>query len=133
MKKFALALGGMLLPMLAMAEYNSMQFESSDGGNHYIDISGLEISFADHTLTASNAETTLTLPLNQVVSMQFSNSPGSEVKIVEMGNTDAIEVYSASGISLGSYKSLTEVRNDVPSGIFVVRYSDGTTLKLLKK
>lgn len=132
MKKILLSLFVAGLSVSASAAYRSMMFQTSGGDRHYLDLTGLSISFSDDTMTAVNTSETLTLPLADMASMEFSETSGVET-LTEGRESMAVSVFTTSGTSCGSFPSLSEARQSLDKGIYVIRYSDGSTLKLVKK
>lgn len=116
----------------ANAEYLTLSFKTSGGESHSIGIQGLEVKFSEETLTAFNPMTTITLPLAQVESMEFTDAAS-----VSTVNGDWMKeqttVFDLSGRQLGSFRSFSEAMSQLPVGIYLFRYADGTTLKIVKE
>lgn len=133
MKQIITFLIAVVATLVARADYSTLSFRTEGGATHYLAITGLEISFTQENLTASNRETSISLPLAQIESMAFSDLAAGVNAIDSDKMNGAVSVYSLSGTSLGAYSSFPEALNRVPIGIYLFKYSDGTTLKIAKQ
>lgn len=133
MKKILFSLLALGLSVSASAAYSTMMFQTSGGVRHYIDLSGLSISFADDNLTAANASESISIPLADMASMEFSETTSGIDSLSADRNTLAVSVFLPSGTPCGDFSSLEEAKQKLDKGVYVIRYSDGFTLKLAKK
>lgn len=131
MKKFTALAFACLLPACMSAGYNSLLIRDKASVEHLIDIGGLEINFNDGSLKASNPENTLTLLLDDVESMEFSDrkADGSGVSMTTVGSGN-ITVFSMTGVPMGVYQTPQDAAASLDPGIYVVRYEDGLTAKI---
>lgn len=124
-----------MVSFVAKADYSTMTFKTTGGDSHILSVSGLTLAFAQDNLTATNASTTLSLPLAQVESMSFSNDiPDSGINAVNSDKTnEKVTVYDINGVEISASNSVSDVLTNLPKGIYLVRYADGTTLKISKQ
>lgn len=114
------------------AQYPSMMFTTIDGEVHLAPVEDLRITFVDGDLVASSANRTLSIPLDKLMSMQFSEEEASIDRIVI--NSDApVEVYDLSGVCYGTFVSAEAMRAELQEGIYVVKQADGATSKIFLK
>lgn len=130
MNKFYLV-GIMLSASLgAGADSASMQFRTADGATHYIAIEDLNITFVDGQMMASAGESSLTLPLASLVSMEFSDVDAGVDEV--FGATAAeVTVYSIDGICRGRFASAEASVAALESGVYVVKCDNGETSKIV--
>lgn len=134
MKHLAAAALAVMLPASLSAAYNSVLIRDKGAVEHLIDVSGLEISFSDGRLTATNPENTLTLLLEDVVSMEFSEDIATGAGLT-MDTTieNSVAVWSLTGAPMGVYESPRHAAASLNPGIYVIRYKDGLTAKITVK
>lgn len=123
-----------ILSAAAMSADNiSLVFRSADGNEQAIETSGLEMVFEDGVLRASSATMSLSLPLSELCSMEFS-STAAGVDIVEADKSAGpVEIFGADGRSMGRAASVAEAASELPAGIYIIKLSDGTTRKIAIK
>lgn len=122
----------MLAAVALHAEYKSMIFSTATGVSHSLDLTGLEIEFTDGKLLALNSEQTLELPLAQMATMEFSENISSGIDDALAG-TSEVSVYNLSGALCAEGASPSAALGNLTPGIYVMKYSDGTTIKILVK
>lgn len=134
MKKTVLSILCALLPAIVMADYSSMMFQTTNGTSHFVGTEGLTITFDDENLTATDGTNTLTLALADIAAMSFSSDLASSVSL-ELNDKamEPVTVYLTNGAAFGAYSCIGEAMQSVPAGIYVIKYADGSTLKLSKK
>lgn len=118
--------------LTAAGEYTALTFKTAGGDDHSIALKDLAISFSDENLTAYNRETSISLPLARVESMEFTD--GASVDAV--GGDRLMEqttVFDLAGKRIGCFRSFHEAMSMLPEGIYLFIYTDGTTLKISKK
>lgn len=116
--------------MQVSGEATHIVFKSSDGNSHSISSGGLEISFAGETMTAKNATETLTLPVAQLSTMEFT-SLSSSVTEAAVANPGKVTVTSIAGVSAGTFSSADAARNALAPGAYVIKTEGGDTYKLI--
>lgn len=108
------------------AEFNLMKFNTADGRNYFIGADGLELTVSGENLNAVNtAGESLELPLEALVSMEFSNQESALESITCQG--EEIEIYTLSGLAVGTFRSLPST---LPAGVYVVRNNSGVSFKI---
>lgn len=132
MRKFLLitVLFFLTIPLSGLADNRMMLFKTSDGDSRSISSSGLEIKFIDGNMVAGNGEETLTLPLSDLVSMEFSVGSSSIVDITGSFSSD-VAVFNINGINLGTYSSPAMASRTLPAGLYVMKFKSGETQKLI--
>lgn len=70
-------------------------------------------------LHVSNTNGTVDLVLTDLASMQFSSDGTTMLENVLNADT-AVQVYSVSGVQLGSYGSLIEAAQELLAGVYVI-------------
>lgn len=116
----------------ANADFSALTFKTTGGTDHSIEITGLEVTFAEETLTATNSKTTISLPLAQVESMEFTDASSVDTICCDR-LTEETTVYDLDGSIAGTFASFSEAMTMLPAGVYIFRYADGTTLKIAKK
>lgn len=120
--------------MAMKADFSNVVFTSASGDQHFIAVAGLEITFADEMLIATNANATISLPLAQVTSMEFTNNNSNSMDSTTAdAANDPVTVFTLDGISHGQYHSANEAVNVLPTGIYIIKYNDGSSIKISKK
>ncbi|MCH5230649.1 MAG: hypothetical protein J1F43_02510 [Muribaculaceae bacterium] len=148
MKKIFLLSLSLLFFSAIKAEDNSMLFTLTDGVQKSIPSDNLEIIFVDGNMVATSGSTVLSLPVTSIATMELtgdynSNNPGEnegnenpdEAGIDSIGNTGIgkIDVISIAGNEYGRYESVTEAMETLQDGIYIFRFSDGSTIKIVVK
>ena len=77
-----------LVAIVAGAEtYNYLKFTKTDNSTVTYSVEGLKLTYDNTNVTITNAEGTATLPLAQVLNMEFTNDPGTTPS-VKMGDVN---------------------------------------------
>lgn len=130
MKRFYLAGIVVMAAICAQADYSTMVFKTTDGQTHSLSLTGLNIEFDATSMIVKNADTTLTLPLASLSTMEFSD--GSTVVVENfIADFTNCEVFSYSGVAVGRFESIAEAAAALPSGIYVLQYANGETTKIV--
>lgn len=118
----------------ASAAYSTLLFRTTAGAEHSIAVDALQVSFSDGLLTAANQQTSIQLPLAQVASMEFTGNDGSGIADIRAAHSnEPVTVYLLSGVKCAEFPSLAAALNQLEAGTFIVKFSDGATLKISKK
>lgn len=128
MKKLLTALICGAMTIGAMADFKTMEFDSGDGSVKYISIENLKIIFENGMMKATSGNSILELPLEDLVSMQFSGNDASVNGIMLMETE--VELFNIDGISFGTFDNLQNAGKTLPEGIYIVRTKDGSTFKI---
>lgn len=131
MKKLCLSLILAGCAIGAYAEGTTMVFTTTDAVEHSIASKNLTISFVDGMMNATNGSQTLSLPLADLKTMNFSNLV-SGLNIID-GTAGAVAVTSLNGTDCGVYTSLAEAQTQLPAGIYIVRTESDQTFKIVVK
>lgn len=130
MRKF-ICLLMLLVSLGASAQYMSMKYDIKEGEPVYSGLSNLEIVFKDGNMIATWDSNSMTIPLEDLNSMQFSTSPASIEKL--LADDVKIEVYNLDGNACGSYANMKEASKFLSAGIYVARTENGVTSKFVVK
>lgn len=133
MRKFLLFFGMLIVAVTASAvEYKSMCFTTSDGNSHFISLEGLEISVDNSNLLAKAGEESLTLPVSNLVSMEFSETLAAVDAVEANGESSPVIVYGIDGTVKGSYGSALDATESLPAGLYIIKAANtqGSTSKL---
>ena len=120
MKKVFLLLAVCLAMMTHASTYNYLVFTNTEGTNTVFSVENLWLNVDGSDLQVTNADGTVSILLTALKSMQFSED--SIISAVEnLLNADAaVQVYSVSGVQLGSYGSLIEAAQELHAGVYVI-------------
>lgn len=123
-----------VLPLLAIpafAEYPFMNFTTVNGDVASLNSEDLQISVADGKLIAHNASQSLEIPLTDLDRFSFS-SVCTGVSSIATDLSSGIEIYTLSGIRIGSFESEAAAESVLPKDIYISRTS-GQTKKIAIK
>lgn len=84
-----------LVAMVASAEtYNYLKFTKSDNTTVTYSVEGLKLTYDNTNVTISNADGTATLPLAQVLNMEFTNDPGTTPSVLlgDVNNDGSVSI-----------------------------------------
>ena len=84
-----------LVAMVASAEtYSYLKFTKTDNSTVTYSVEGLKLTYDNTNVTITNADGTATLPLAQVLNMEFTNDPGStpSVLIGDVNNDGEVSI-----------------------------------------
>lgn len=131
MKKLFLCGAILLASLTALADYNFMEFNYSDGNVKVISAEGLTITVEGNTLEISNTKgESFNVDASSLTSMQFTNNDPAGVKTIIDGEIPVM-VFDLEGRKIGVFESLNSARNALNNGIYVIKNSDGETIKLV--
>lgn len=130
MRKF-LVLYIIFLALTAWGEENeSMLFTMNNGEEKLISSRGLIISFSGDNLVASDGKESITFPLTDVASMQFSSRAGVEEILND--NNSPLNVYTYDGINLGKFENYKSAIENLGKGTYIFKKSGGGSFKIMK-
>lgn len=115
------------------AEYTAMTFKKTDGDKHVIALAGLTLNMSDGLLTAANATASVSIPLAQLESMEFSYGSSAATAIYEQSLSRQATAYTLDGVEAGVFSTVSEALTSLAPGTYVIKYADGTTLKIMKQ
>ena len=119
-----------LVPSSAFAgKYNSLKFTSSTGETYTVATHNLEILVQGENLTFSNTD--LKLPLSSLVSMEFAwDDNTTKIEELVFDPNCSVMVYNVNGTPVGFFDSYSEALDSIGKGIYVVKDSNGNSLKV---
>ena len=88
----------MLIALVAMTisaeTYNYLKFTKSDNTTVTYSVEGLKLTYDNTNVTISNADGTATLPLAQVLNMEFTNDPGTTPSVLlgDVNNDGSVSI-----------------------------------------
>jgi hypothetical protein len=111
-------------------DYPYLIFETTDGSRTPVEVESLTIQIVDGNLVADGK----TFSLTSLSKMFFANTPDATSGIEDLRSADsgAVEVYSLNGMSLGSYNNVSEAKQSLQRGIYVIK-SGSKTFKVAVK
>lgn len=117
--------------------YKYLVMTDASGTETALSAEGLKLSVANGYLVASNdGETTATFELASLVSMAFAETATSVVTAIDgtLGTAQEgeVEAYNLSGVRLGTFSSMSQLKSALGRGIYIVK-QNGTTKKITLK
>lgn len=123
-----------LLIMSAMcasaATFTTMRLVTTSQTEHLIGLDGLEITVADGILTAANATETLSVPVADLATMEFSSKQSGIAGVEHTGEQTPVTVYGIDGKDYGTFASTSAASAALPAGTYIIKATDNTTTKL---
>jgi len=105
--------------------FEYLTFEKADGTLVSIPAEGLTLTFADGNLVSSDGTT---IPLSSLSKMFFTETSG--IATVQANLPEgAVDVYTPSGIHVGTFGDTRDALNRLPKGFYVIRDTKGNILK----
>ena len=95
MKKTIITMLIALVAMTISAEtYNYLKFTKADNTTVTYSVDGLKLTYDNTNVTISNADGTATLPLAQVLNMEFTNDPGTTPSVLlgDVNNDGSVSI-----------------------------------------
>lgn len=135
MKKTLLIIAAAAVVETAQAyDYPYLTLQKSDGTEQSVAVEQLKLTFSDGQMVLSNSDGTTTISLSDLSKMYFSTSAtaGISTQISEVSDDSPVEVYTLSGMGLGSFESVAEAKKQLKAGIYVMK-SKTRTLKITVK
>ena len=123
MKRLCLFLAVMLTVCMAQAaDYPYLVFTNTGGTTTILSVENLTLSVSGSTLQVTNADGTNSFALTDLTNMQFSKD-GSTVTALEnvLQADQAVEVFTVSGVRLGTYNSLAQAVKNLHSGAYIIK------------
>ncbi len=132
-KLLILALAGLPFAGAGADTYPYLSFETQDGTVRSVSVNSLTVTFSNGKLLADNGTDSYEIDAASLSRMYFSAD--NLTAISDVKGTDSLgklEVYTLSGVRLGSFDSADALRNGVSAGVYIVK-SNGKTLKVAVK
>ena len=122
MKKIGLLLVAVVCAVMAQAaDYPYLVFTNTAGTTTSLSVSNMTLTVNGSELTVTNAEGTQAFTLTDLAAMQFSQD-GSVTAIENvLDGEKSVDVYSVTGVGLGSFSNLHEAAGVLPTGAYVMK------------
>ena len=121
MRKIVLVLAVCCAMMAQAATYSYLVFTNTSGTTTAFEVSNLTLTVSGSNLQVTNDEGTVNLVLTELATMQFSTSADSITAIENVLDGDQpVQVFSMSGVSLGTFGSLVEAAQHLHAGAYVI-------------
>jgi len=132
-KTILMLLFAMPLTQASAYDYNYLNLQATDGTVTSIDVASLKLTVSDGKLLAVNSSTNQEFTLSELSKMYFS-SEASATGINELSTSDGdyAEVYTLAGLSKGKFTSVSEAKENLPAGIYIIK-SQNKTYKVTVK
>lgn len=133
MKKILILLVAVVCAGIAQAaDYPYLVFTNTAGTTTSLSVSNMTLTVNGSELSVTNAEGTLAFTLTELAAMQFSKD-GSVTAIENVIDGEkSVDVYSVTGVGLGSYGSLYEAAGVLPTGAYVIKQGVNTQTVVVK-
>lgn len=102
------------------SDYTSITFVKTDGTQTAVSVSNLVMTVENGAITAVSNDSSVDIPLDQLLSFHFSNDPAG-VDDVEIDYSQPVEVFDTTGKSLGSYDDVRTAVGLLQPGIYVMK------------
>ena len=122
MKKIGLLLVAVVCAVMAQAaDYPYLVFTNTAGTTTALSVSNMTLTVNGSELSVTNAEGTQAFTLTDLAAMQFSQD-GSVTAIENvLDGEKSVDVYSVTGVGLGSFSNLHEAAGVLPTGAYVMK------------
>ena len=122
MKKILILLVAVVCAVMAQAaDYPYLVFTNTAGTTTALSVSNMTLTVNGSELSVTNAEGTQAFTLTDLAAMQFSQD-GSVTAIENvLDGEKSVDVYSVTGVGLGSFSNLHEAAGVLPTGAYVMK------------
>lgn len=133
MKKIVFLISMVFCAFTAQAvDYPYLVFTNTAGNNTILSVTNLTLTINGSDLQVTNDEGPTTFTLTELAAMQFSTD-GTITGIENVLDAEAnLQVFSISGVSLGSFGSLVEAVRSLPAGTYVISNGSVTQTIVVK-
>ena len=133
MKKILIFAAMLVCAVMAQtADYPYLVFTNTAGTTIVMNVSSLTMTVNGSSLQVTNSDGTETFALTDLASMQFS-ADGSTTAIEHVLEADRpVEIFSVTGVQLGSFGSLREAVRGLFAGAYVVKQGVSTQTVVVK-
>lgn len=118
MKKIVLVLAVCCAMMAQAASYSYLVFTNTSGSVTVLSVTNLTMNVEGTSLQVTNDDGTVNFVLTELASMQFSNDPQAIENVLD--GDRPVQVFSLSGVSLGTFGSLVEAAQQLNAGAYVI-------------
>ena len=132
MKRILTAIGLFAGVLAAHAyDYPYLTVQTTDGTTKSVSVESLVLTFQNGQLVATNGDGSQSFALSSLSKMFFSTTTNA-IERPAATASGTVEVYSLSGIALGRYESMTQAKNALKQGIYLMK-QNGQTKKVAIK
>ena len=104
------------------ADYPYLVFTNTAGTTTALTVSNMTLSVNGSELTVTNSEGTQAFTLTDLAAMQFRTESGEWAAVENvLDGEKSVDVYSVTGVGLGSFSNLHEAAGVLPTGAYVIR------------
>lgn len=122
MKKLLLIVAAFLPALTASAyDYPYLLFTCADGTQKALNVDRLTLDIVDGKLVLANSLETHQIPLAELARMNFVSDLQGVDRLESDASEQAVEVFTLSGVSLGSFADSEAARRALGSGIYIVK------------
>ena len=108
--------------MAQAADYPYLVFTNTAGTTTALTVSNMTLSVNGSELTVTNSEGTQAFTLTDLAAMQFRTESGEWAAVENvLDGEKSVDVYSVTGVGLGSFSNLHEAAGVLPTGAYVIR------------
>jgi hypothetical protein len=128
-KRTILSMSLLLTALMASADntYGYLTFQKSDGVEQSVSVEGLKMTFSSGQVVVSSGSSTATFNLSDLSKMYFSDTAtGIETVSADASGDATVQAWTLSGVSLGSFSSLSEARQKLSKGVYIVKQGEKT-------
>ena len=111
--------------------FNTLKFTYDSGKTYSVDTDDLELIIEGENLSFNNTD--FTIPLSSLLSMEFIDHYDAPAAVDALSfdcPQGRISVYNLKGTFAGSFDSFSQALNSLGEGVFVIKGSNGETLKV---
>lgn len=114
-------------------DFGYLTFQTSSGKLTSVAVSSLVLKVSGTKLVATNASGTTEFTLADLSKMYFSaKDEATNISSLTDNGESAYSVYTLSGVSIGTFKSMDIINGSLKSGVYIVKCA-GKTHKLVIK
>lgn len=119
--------------MAQAADYPYLVFTNTGGTTTVLGVTNMTLAVSGSNLSVTNADGTTAFVLTDLANMQFSVD-GSTVSAIDhvLDAGQPVSVFSLTGISLGTFNSLTEGVKTLSTGAYVIKQGVNTQTVIVK-
>ena len=104
--------------------YQNLVFTNQEGTTTAFEVSNLTLKVNNTDLQVTNNVGTVNFVLKELASMEFSGDKTITSIENALNADDVVQVYSISGVSLGTYSSMVEAAKSLQTGTYVISNGD---------
>lgn len=118
MRKIAMLLAVCLAVTVQAGTYSYLAFTNTDGTTTAFSVSNLTLTVNGSNLKVTNDEGTVNMVLTDLATMQFTNEATAVENV--LNGDQPVQVYSLSGVSMGTFGSMVEAAQQLGAGAYVI-------------